>query len=260
MSFKKACPAGTLFGALAILGVNAQAANINIHVVADPSPLVSVYQNTLNLTLEGTATPPDRIRVEGWYAGPGLRSSADFVNNVAAHIENRSTIEVVNRASHFVNYGSIANRATFQNDGELWNYSGVGSTAAFNNYGTLNSSFYFDNYASVTNESTGTFNNSGTFWNHQNFTNRGSINNAAGAYLSNAEGRTMTNMATANIDNQGTLRNHGTMNQYGSIANASVVEISDSGRIQGNGTYTQTAGSTVVNLSLIHISEPTRPY
>jgi hypothetical protein len=81
---------------------------------------------------------------------------------------------------------------------------------------------------------------SGALDNYDTLDNAGTLDNTSGCTL----------YSYNTLENSGTLDNTGTLYNYGGLNNSGTVTVETIGRVDGTGTFTQTAGQTTVNGTL----------
>jgi hypothetical protein len=212
--------------------------------------------NVSELTNDGTMN--NSGRVGDFIVG----TQTNFTNNGTL---NNTGVVFVNENHIFINFGTVNNNntidtlafgritnvGTFNNNGTI----GIGDTSSLlsnlgtmNNNGTINTAGGFSN--------TGALNNNGTVESLFVFGNSGTVNNhgtltVATAQLGNSG--TVNNFGTLNsafnLVNTGTLNVMGTLNATGlfGTTNSGTLNVLSSGSVTAGTSYTQTAGSTLVN-------------
>jgi hypothetical protein len=172
--------------------------------------------------------------------------------------------------------------------GGLYNISeGEDSKSTLTNSGTLTNTAilindsYYGGESSLNNEAGATLTNEGYLGNSSDYHSTSTLTNKAGAILTNKAGATLNNESgsnygsgastltnegnlinngyldnfsyddgTSTLDNTGTLINNGTIYNNASITNSGTFDITTYGAMVNYGTFTQTAGSTIVNGSI----------
>ena len=194
-------------------------------------------------------------------AGTGSTSNfGTFTNTAGASItQELDGGSLFNAAgAHFTNYGTITTvDGSFQNVGTLTNFGTLNNVfdAAVDNSGTLNN---FGIIGGVSNS--GTLTNFGTI-NTLNgaagtgIANLGTLDNSGGTiFIDSISGLINFNTGTlinaGVLTNNGTFMNFGTINNSGNFTNSGAVTISSLSLFTNSTTYTQTAGSTVVDGTL----------
>lgn len=133
----------------------------------------------------------------------------------------------VHRGANTNNSGTLNNTGTLNNGGDTFDNDGI-----LDNSGTLNNNI-------GTLENTGTLDNSGTLDNIGTVYNSGMLDNSG--TLDNGYIGTISNSRTSTLNNTGTLENTGT------VLNEGVFNVTSNGVVTGAGSYTQFAGSLVVD-------------
>lgn len=238
---------GTVAG-LAILTSSSTGSITNTGTISNTN---GTFKNYGSLVNDGTITNTTANWIGDWgrfynYAGASLVNHGSFSSN-----------HVLDNAGTITNSGTLSVTYQLNNlaGATLTNAAGASLKGATYNYGTLDNSGSLEY---VVNR--GTLNNhaGGAQLNYE-LTNYGTLNNEAGASLSgvfslvNASGATLVNRGTlyhwysdywgGTTSNAGTLQNLGTLYNARPFYNTGTLD--NQGSITGNGSYIQTAGSTL---------------
>jgi len=163
--------------------------------------------------------------------------------------------DVTNNSSGSIYAGSSSYAPTGASSlGAVVNYGSIGagsrgmSISSLDNYGTVNNSGSMG-IASLDNKTSGKINNSGNMsFNNASDVSTGTITNSTSGNLNFNERFT----STGAIDNAGgTLTVNDVLRNDGSIINTGTLNVAETGRINGVGTYTQDAGETIVNGTIV---------
>jgi hypothetical protein len=156
------------------------------------------------------------------------------------YLQNHGNVHNRENGSIYINNSALNNSfdGTLINDGTLTNIAtinaGIESGSSINNYGILNNNGTLIN--------TGVVSENGvipTLYNYvfKEYDIIGTLNNS-GILINDTE---------SVLENQGILNNDGNINNKGATANTGEFYIKNTGTVTGDGTFTQTAGSSIVN-------------
>jgi hypothetical protein len=184
----------------------------------------SAYYSSSTLNNSGTLTNEGELHNDSYsYSDSKLTNSGSLANNgfLSNFSDYSGTSTLTNKAG-----AELTNKAYATLD-NVSGYNYGGGTSTLSNVGTLTNDGYLTNYS--VNGGTSKLDNLGSLTNNGDLTN--SISDGGNSTLSNS----------------GILTNNGTIYNYGSIINSGTFDLSSGSYMDNSGSFTQTAGTTIVN-------------
>ena len=173
-----------------------------------------------------------------------------FTNDDTINVTNFGTLvsetgTLTNNGTINGNSGVIANIATMDNNGDL---NSNGSNRLFNTFGaTLNNFGTLTTGNEFNNQGGSVLNNNANLTNEGKLENGGTLNNNFGAVLDNAGTIRNSGMFNNNADGTVTLLGGSSFINDLQVVNAGQFDVNQGASMSGVGTFTQTAGTTIVN-------------